>query len=89
MTTPSNQTLEENDTAYDERPRCECAHASPDGEGVECEDAAAFEVTLLYPERRCQEIYLLCPQCKADWVRNVPPAYRLVVRKLSRSGVPW
>lgn len=89
MTTPTHQILEESDETYGARPMCECAHASPDGEGIACEDAAAFEVTLLYPERRCRELLLLCPPCKAQWVRNVPPDYRLVVRKLNRRGVPW
>lgn len=74
---------------YAERPMCECAHASPDGVGLACEDVAEFEVTLLYPERRRRELYLLCRSCKADWVRNVPQTHRLILRKLGASGIAW
>lgn len=81
MTTVTDETIKEIEE-YVDRPMCECAHAGPGEADVACEAPAEYEVTLLCPDDRCTALYLLCGSCRSEWVRNVPPPHRLLVRWL-------
>jgi hypothetical protein len=80
---PSRRAAQLDEAALLHGPKCQCEHAAG-----RCRRVAAFRVSVLCAEDRCQhavQVYLACGACKDGWVahaRTCPKQHRLRVTAL-------
>ncbi|TQL67088.1 hypothetical protein FB381_0960 [Nocardioides albertanoniae] len=82
ISTTINEEIERLEEEFTEPPECECSCGDPDNDALPCGEVAAYAVTVLCPEDRCTHTYLLCRECRDQWVQSCPPPHQIRVAPL-------